>query len=85
MIVAMRVEGIVRSDIPRTLVIWRRLRIICSPEPPRFMQVGDKPQGGAISLSKGITSPNQVMQKGYPYRRSQRTGVANRQHVQIVA
>jgi hypothetical protein len=58
MIVAMRVEGIVRSNIPGTLVIWRRLCIICSPEPPRFMQVGDKPQSGAISLSKGVASAN---------------------------
>ena len=36
-------------------MIWRRLRIICSPELPYFVEISDKPKGGTISLSEGIT------------------------------
>ena len=67
-------------------MIWRGLRIVRPTEFPRFVEVCDKSQGSTISLPKGY----RVRQRGHCHRRehadrrSQRTRVANRQHVKAL-
>jgi hypothetical protein len=61
-------------------VIWCCLCIICSPELPCFMQVGNKPKSGAISLFKRHT----ISQLSYAKGRDIVTDVANEPVLQTV-
>jgi len=67
-------------------VIWCGLRIVCSAELPRFVEVCDESQSSTISLSNGygVRQRSHCQRREHPDRRSQRASVTNRQHVKAV-